>query len=67
MSKQLKDTYIRLSEVSEKFSISPSTIWRKVKNGSFAKPYKLSSGITAWKSSDLIEWEQDPLNYKAKS
>lgn len=67
MPNQFKDKYIRLAEVCEKFSISPSTVWRKVKDGSFVKPHKLSHGVTAWKNSELNKWEQNPLNYKAKS
>jgi prophage regulatory protein len=46
--------------------MSPATVWRKVKQGSFAKPYKLSKGITAWKNSELAEWERNPLKYKTK-
>jgi predicted DNA-binding transcriptional regulator AlpA len=49
-----------------KYPISPASLWRKVKEGSFPKPVKLSAGITAFKNSDLAEWEKDPLNYKAK-
>jgi predicted DNA-binding transcriptional regulator AlpA len=47
--------------------MSAATVWRKCKEGTFPKPYKLSRGVTAWKTSDLDEWESDPLNYKAKS
>lgn len=58
--------YTRPKAVTIKYPISPASMWRKVKNGSFPKPVKLSAGITAFKNSDLAEWEQDPLNYKAK-
>jgi len=47
--------------------MSPPTIWRKAnKEGTFPKPVKLSAGVTAWRDSDLAEWEKDPLNYRAK-
>lgn len=62
-----KSGYSRLKAITEKYGPSPATIWRKSKNGTFPKPYKLSSGITAWKNSDLNEWEKDPLNYRTKS
>ena len=58
--------YKRPKAVCIKYPISPASLWRKVKNGSFPKPVKLSAGITAFKNSDLAEWEKDPLNYKAK-
>lgn len=56
----------RPKAVCAQYPISPASLWRKVKEGSFPKPVKLSAGITAFKNSDLAEWEKDPLNYKAK-
>lgn len=35
---------------------SAPTLWRKVKNGTFVKPYKLSSRITAWKVGEVRAW-----------
>lgn len=58
--------YKRPKVVCSSYPISPASLWRKVKEGSFPKPIKLSAGITAFKNSDLAEWEKDPLNYKAK-
>jgi predicted DNA-binding transcriptional regulator AlpA len=62
---ELQD-YKRPKAVCTQYPISPASLWRKVKNGSFPKPVKLSEGITAFKNLDLAEWEKDPLNYKAK-
>lgn len=58
--------YKRPKAVCTQYPISPASLWRKVKNGSFPKPVKLSQGITAFRNSDLAEWEKDPLNYMAK-
>jgi predicted DNA-binding transcriptional regulator AlpA len=58
--------YSRLSQVCEQFRMSPTTVWRKVKDGTFVKPLKLSEGITAWKNSELAEWERDPMNFGSK-
>lgn len=58
--------YKRPKAVCNQYPISPASLWRKVKNGSFPKPVKLSQGITAFRNSDLAEWEKDPLNYTAK-
>ncbi|MCL8350801.1 AlpA family phage regulatory protein, partial [Acinetobacter baumannii] len=33
-----------------------STIWEKVRHGEFPKPIKISSRITCWKKSDIINW-----------
>jgi predicted DNA-binding transcriptional regulator AlpA len=35
---------------------SAPTLWRKVKDGSFPKPHKLSTRVTAWKVSQVREW-----------
>ena len=35
---------------------SAPTLWRKVKDGSFPKPYKLGVRITAWKVGDVRAW-----------
>ncbi len=35
---------------------SAATIWRKVKDGTFPKPLKLSVGITAWQVGAVRAW-----------
>lgn len=35
---------------------SAPTLWRKVKDGSFPKPHKLSTRVTAWKVLEVREW-----------
>lgn len=35
---------------------SAPTLWRKVKNGTFPKPVKLSERITAWRVEDVRNW-----------
>lgn len=37
---------------------SAPTLWRKVKDGSFPKPHKLSARVTAWKVSQVRAWMQ---------
>lgn len=58
--------YKRAKTICSTYPISPASLWRKVKAGTFPRPIKLSTGITAWRNTDLLEWEKDPLNYKAK-
>jgi predicted DNA-binding transcriptional regulator AlpA len=36
--------------------LSPATIWRKVKEGTFPKPVKLGERITAWHMVDIEQW-----------
>ena len=35
---------------------SGATLWRKVRDGSFPKPLKLSAGVTAWRVGDVRQW-----------
>ena len=51
-----KTGYIRITALSPALSMSKSTLWRKSRNGTFPKPYKISSGITAWKAEDVQAW-----------
>lgn len=36
--------------------LSPSTFWRRVKDGKFPTPVKLSSRVTAWRVGDVRVW-----------
>ena len=36
--------------------ISRSSLWQRVKSGTFPKPIKLSSRTTVWRKSDVDEW-----------
>ena len=36
--------------------ISNATLWRKVKDGTFPAPVKLSPRVTAWEASKIREW-----------
>jgi predicted DNA-binding transcriptional regulator AlpA len=49
--------YVRQSQlIPNILPFSPATLWRKVKNGSFPAPVKLSERITAWNVNDIKDW-----------
>ena len=49
--------FIRQKQLlAEQLPISASTLWRKVRDGSFPKPIKLGPSITAWRVSDIENW-----------
>ena len=49
--------FIRQKQLlAEQLPISASTLWRKVRAGSFPKPIKFGPGITAWRVSDIENW-----------
>ena len=50
------DSLLRQRDLLEVLPISPSTLWRYVRNGAFPRPIKLSENCTAWKWSEVKEW-----------
>lgn len=57
-----KDGFVRQSQlVPHIIPISPATLWRWVKAGTFPAPVKLSAMITAWKVADVREWLESQL------
>ncbi len=50
--------FIRQAALLKQLPFSPTTLWRKVKQGSFPKPVKLSERVTAWRAEDVHKWLQ---------
>jgi prophage regulatory protein len=49
--------YVRQSQlVPAVLPFSAATLWRKVNDGSFPQPVKLSARITAWRVEDIRRW-----------
>ncbi|WP_084598417.1 helix-turn-helix transcriptional regulator [Paraburkholderia atlantica] len=44
---------------------SRATLWRRVKNGTFPAPIKLSERTTAWSTAEIRKWIADPTGYRA--
>ena len=49
-------------KVAKRYDTSTKSIWRWAKEGTFPKPYKLTAGVTAWKNSELAQWERNQTN-----
>ena len=46
--------YIRQSQlIPAPVPFSSATLWRRVKSGTFPRPYKLSERVTAWRVEDI--------------
>lgn len=54
--------YYRATELTSKpckkglLPISPTTLWRWVKNGKFPQPVKLGPSVTAWSAQSIQKW-----------
>ena len=55
-SKQEKIKIVRVKAVQKKTGLSRSTIWRKVKDGSFPAPVKLSSNCIGFFEHEVDEF-----------
>ncbi len=54
-----KSGFLRQSGmIPDLIPFSPATLWRKVKDGTFPAPVKLSERVTAWRVEDVREWIQ---------
>jgi prophage regulatory protein len=57
--------FIRQAElIPSPVPFSPATLWRKVKDGSFPAPIKLSARVTAWRVEDIRAWMQSRPDHK---
>lgn len=43
---------------------SKATLWRKVRDGQFPKPLKVSDAITAWRVGDIRAWLKNPTDFR---
>jgi prophage regulatory protein len=48
--------FYRLSQLKQQLSVSRSSIWSWVKEGTFPKPIKLGKNCTAWNAEDVHAW-----------
>lgn len=48
--------FVRQSQLLVFVPFSKSTLWRRVDDGTFPAPVKLSSNVTAWRAEDVHRW-----------
>jgi predicted DNA-binding transcriptional regulator AlpA len=61
------DALFRLEDLEE-LRITPfsrATLWRRVRDGVFPRPIRISENIVAWRWRDLRCWLSDPAIYRA--
>ena len=49
-------------DVSDRTTLARATIWRKVKDGSFPAPVKISDNRVAWYEHEINDWMLAQLN-----
>lgn len=48
--------FVRLADLRPIIPISDSTLWRRVRAGTFPAPIKLSERVTAWRAEEVRAW-----------
>ena len=48
--------FVRLATILPVLGFSATTLWRRVKRGTFPQPIKLSERVTAWRAEDVHAW-----------
>ncbi|MFO1253246.1 MAG: AlpA family phage regulatory protein [Inhella sp.] len=51
--------FIRAKQLRAFVPFGTTTLWGRVKKGTFPKPIKLSAGMTAWRCEDVRAWIAD--------
>ena len=59
-------TLLRMKHLTEKLSLSKSTIWLWVRNNDFPKPNKIN-GVSVWKKDAIDQWINENINKEEES
>jgi prophage regulatory protein len=51
--------FLRKLSVLDHIPFSESTLWRRVKDGSFPPPVRIGERIVVWRESDIERWEEN--------
>lgn len=60
-----RDNLLRLPEVKARTTLSRSTIYRRVSQGTFPAPVPISTGMVAWYEADIDAWVANPMGWRA--
>ena len=56
---------LRLNAVLDRTGLSRSTLYRKMKAGTFPKNVQISTRCAGWRESAVEEWMRNPMFYEA--
>ena len=56
MQQLLKQTTLRVKELSYRYNIPVSTIWALTRQGEFPQPVRPTPRLTLWRVSDVDAW-----------
>ncbi len=59
-------TLLRMKHLTEKLSLSKSTIWLWIRNNEFPKPNKIN-GVSVWKKDTIDQWINKNISMEEES
>jgi prophage regulatory protein len=59
------DRIVRMKTILARTSLSRSTIYRKIAEGTFPPRIKISANGAGWRESDINRWVADPVGWRA--
>ncbi len=59
-------TLLRMKHLTEKLSLSKSTIWLWIRNNEFPKPNKIN-GVSVWKKGTIDQWINKHIRMEEES
>ncbi|MBX9898009.1 MAG: AlpA family phage regulatory protein [Qipengyuania sp.] len=63
MTTAAPDRFLRLSAVLAQTGLSRTTLYRKVRLGTFPRQIKISERCSGWRESSVCKWLADPSAY----
>jgi prophage regulatory protein len=63
LQSETSDRILRLKAVQDRTGLCRSTLYRKMRNGTFPKNIKISTRCTGWRESAVAEWLKNPMFY----
>jgi len=62
MAAEVPSRILRLKAVLERTGLSRSTMYRKIKQGTFPAQVRISERCIGWRESDLDQWLRNPIH-----
>jgi prophage regulatory protein len=66
MSEKSSDRILRIRSVLERTGLSRSTLYRKIRGGTFPKQVRIAERCAGWRESAVREWLQNPMFYSVE-
>lgn len=63
----LEKSILRIRDITQKYGISRSTVYREIKRGRFPIPVKVTDKISGWRAEDMEAWSQGLKHRKSPS